>query len=34
MTSGDTDGHWTFMLRTPLGDTHCSFAIDADTLRF
>ena len=34
MTSGDTDGRWTFVQRTPLGDAHCSFAIDADTLRF
>ncbi len=34
MTIGDDALQWTFTLRTPLGETHCSFAIDADTLRF
>lgn len=34
MTIGDDALHWTFTLRTPLGETHCSFEIDADALRF
>jgi hypothetical protein len=34
MTSGDTNGRWTFTHRTPLGDTQCTFEIDADNLHF
>ncbi|MBK6348522.1 MAG: hypothetical protein V9E93_17835 [Steroidobacteraceae bacterium] len=34
MTIGGDALHWTFTLRTPLGETHCSFEIDADVLRF
>lgn len=28
MTSGDAVQRWTFTLRAPLGDTHCSLAVD------